>query len=182
MHSINTCRFLLILALVCAGLVVASCEHGKPSAPKAEAEPLLLLDEPLDDGAESSGPVADNSRCYVCHMNFEVDDFAVTHASADVGCEECHGASYAHADDEDNITPPDTMFAKEDVNAFCLECHEENGLEPNAHLAVLTGTATAEEKYCTQCHGEHRLSHRTRLWNKKTGELIKDDNVRMLRE
>lgn len=32
---------------------------------------------------------------------------------------------------------------------------------------------------CTDCHGEHRLGYRTRKWDKVTGELIKDDRVRM---
>ena len=32
-------------------------------------EPLLLLDDEPDEDLSSSGPMADNSRCFVCHVN-----------------------------------------------------------------------------------------------------------------
>jgi len=124
---------------------------------------LLLLEE----SEELSGPMADNSRCHVCHINYDGEVLAVTHARADIGCEQCHGASDAHCSDEDNITPPGKMFAKAAINSFCKDCH------PKAKLG-------RGKKYCTDCHGEHRLSHRTRRWDKTTGRLIEDDKVRML--
>lgn len=100
-------------------------------------------------------------------MNYAVEKLAVSHAQANVGCEKCHGASNAHCSDEDNITPPDIMYAPEKINASCKSCH------PDGKLA-------GGKKYCTECHGEHKLSHRTRQWNKTTRALIQDDNVRML--
>ena len=33
---------------------------------------------------------------------------------------------------------------------------------------------------CTDCHGQHRMKVRTRVWDKETGKLIKDDGVRMM--
>ena len=138
-------------------------------AEQVAQEPPLLLEDNNDDENPGldTGPVADNSRCYICHINFGEDQLASIHAKADIGCERCHGASDAHCSDEDNITPPDIMYPAEKINSFCKSCH------PNATLGK-------GKKYCTECHGEHRLSHRTRKWDKSTGKLIEDDKVRML--
>lgn len=143
----------------------------------------MLLEEPGEGQGASSppgGPVADNSRCHVCHMNYEVEELAVQHARADVGCEDCHGDSTPHCSDEDNITPPDIMYPKERINASCLKCHPSEKLS-DVHEPVLAGAAT-EESYCTDCHGEHRLAYRTRVWDKASGKLLTDDGVRMWRK
>ncbi len=166
---------LLTLALFGASVILVSCKEQtcrEPTQLLAEGvdqEPLLLLeDSEGDENPElDAGPVADNSRCFVCHINYEVDELTSMHAKADIGCEHCHGASDAHCSDEDNITPPDIMYPAEKINSFCKSCHPE-------------GKLGGGKKYCTDCHGEHRLSHRTRKWDKATGELIEDDKVRML--
>ena len=121
---------------------------------------------------------ADNSYCYVCHTNYEVEEFAITHAAGDIGCEDCHGSSDAHCSDEDNITPPDTMFPREKIKAACMHCHPHPS--PANHKDILAGTAKGKVN-CADCHAaSHRLEHRTRRWNKATGELIEDDDVRMM--
>ena len=159
---VRVCLMMLVVAVV----VVVACK--KPAEQAVEEEPLLLLDEvDSSESAEASGPVADNSRCYVCHINFDGEGLSAIHAKADVGCEDCHGVSDAHCSDEDNITPPDEMFAKAAINDFCKGCHPD-------------GKLSEGKKYCTQCHGKHVMEHRTRRWDKKTGELIEDDKVRML--
>ena len=163
------------VVLVGASIFLVSCKEqtGREtpllSAGQVDKEPLLLLED--GNGGENpdleTGPLADNSRCYVCHMNYEVDELTYIHAKADIGCERCHGASDAHCSDEDNITPPDIMYPAEKINSFCKSCHPD-------------GKLSEGKKFCTDCHGEHRLSHRTRKWDKATGRLIEDDNVRML--
>lgn len=165
-----------ILLLAAASVFLVSCKEQARQEPpllldeQVDQEPLLLLED-SNNGDENpdtdTGPLADNSRCYVCHINFAQEKLTSIHAKADIGCEHCHGASDAHCSDEDNITPPDIMYPAEKINSFCKSCH------PNAKLGK-------GKKYCTECHGEHHLSHRTRKWDKETGELIKDDNVRML--
>lgn len=172
MRNLIFCFFTLVLAA--GSIILISCrqqiEQDPPtlSGEQAVEEPLLLLEDNIDEDPNlSTGPVADNSRCYVCHINFQEDKLTSTHAKANVGCERCHGASDAHCSDEDNITPPDIMYPAEKINSFCKSCH------PNAKLG-------GGKKYCTDCHGEHRLSHRTRKWDKNTGKLIEDDKVRML--
>jgi hypothetical protein len=157
--------FLLLFILLMVVVCVVAC---RPRAVQKDEEPLLLLDDDMEL-SDVTGPVADNSRCHVCHMNYAVEKLAVSHAQANVGCEKCHGASNAHCSDEDNITPPDIMYAPEKINSACKSCH------PDAKLGE-------GKKYCTECHGEHKLSHRTREWDKTTRALIEDDKVRMLED
>ena len=157
--------------------VVTSCRPFAKTNSPPEKEPLLLMDEPLllaDDGkgqlVSERAQIADNSRCYVCHINFSMENFAVTHARAGISCEHCHGPSDAHCSDEDNITPPDIMYPEEKINTSCLQCH----------LNEIKDNDAATQKNCISCHNEHKMSHRTRRWNRHTGQLVYDDKVRMM--
>lgn len=153
----------MTFVLVAASVVLVGCKEQAVQAP-----PPLLEDGKSDENPlPNTGPVADNSRCYVCHINYEQEKLTSSHAKAGIGCERCHGASDAHCSDKDNNTPPDIMYPAEKVNSFCKSCH------PNSNLS-------GGKKFCTDCHGEHRLGHRTKKWDKTTGELIKDDKVSML--
>jgi hypothetical protein len=134
---------------------------------------------------------ADNSYCLACHVNFKREDLAAKHRVAGIGCARCHGESDKHSADENNITPPDVMYAAEKVNASCARCHMAGALiaaskrNPRAmHGAVLQGKGRPykPEPTCTSCHGSHRVAARTRRWDKTTGKLIEDDGVRMLKE
>ncbi len=170
------CTGLSLLILLAVAIV--SCNQHSP----VEEEPLLLLDEPdemLASLPPPVGPVADNSRCHVCHINYSDEELAVLHARANISCEDCHGSSDAHCSDEDNITPPDIMYARDKITPFCLDCHPADKLT-DVHKPVLE--ETADESYCTDCHGDHRLGYRTRHWDKSTGELLRDDGVRMIRK
>ena len=125
------------------------------------------------------GPIADNSLCHTCHVNFIKEALVSVHARANIGCARCHGASNAHRSDEDTITPPDIMFPKARIKSFCLGCHTEDSLNIPAHETMLTETDPLNA-CCTDCHGEHRLDYRTRKWDKVTRNLIKDQRVRRL--
>lgn len=151
-------------------------EPNSPGTEKNRKKELLLLGaEPVPDPVAAGG--ADNSRCHACHANYKREKLCVTHAVANVGCETCHGPSDKHCSDEDNITPPDRMYAKEKINAACLVCHAAGDLS-SLCKSVLEGAA--KEKTCTDCHGkEHKLNFRTRKWDKNTGKLLEDDKVRM---
>jgi hypothetical protein len=135
-------------------------------------EPLLLDDEPLlllDDGSEensSSESMADNSRCFVCHINYMQEDIAVTHARVGMGCANCHGESDEHIADESwasggNGTAPDIMYPREKINPFCMGCHTKEKIDTEQHKALF---AEKNEKYCTDCHGDHRLTERKCKW------------------
>ncbi len=171
MRYLRYCLLMLLLvSVVVAGL---ACRE------EIRAEPLLLLEDEPEALATPTGPVADNSRCYVCHVNYEEEPLTFVHAMADIGCQRCHGTSDAHCSDEDNITPPDITYPAAKIDSFCMGCHTKDKIDIPVHKSVLADIGT-EEGCCTNCHGEHRLSHRTRRWDKKTGKLLEDDNVRML--
>ena len=134
-----------------------------------EDEPPLLLDDamlPFQDEGPVEG-MADNSRCFVCHMNLMQEKLVLTHARAEVGCAMCHGDSDAHIADESwtsggNGTAPDKMYTPEKVDAFCMKCHEGEKLSEADH--ALRSAKEAEKKRCTDCHGEHRLANRITKW------------------
>ena len=150
-------------------LTTGCVTEGEPPTSEpavADNSPLLLLDD--DDEAGSSEPVAENDRCFVCHMNYHDEKIAVTHAWADIGCADCHGDSDEHIADESwasggNGTPPDTMFTRNKVNPFCMDCHSKDTLDEDQHKAVFV-KSKKKRKVCTDCHGDHRLAHRTCEW------------------
>ena len=120
---------------------------------------------------------ADNSFCYVCHINFKKEPFVLQHKAANIGCVDCHGDSQPHADDEDNTTAPMIMFTKDMVNASCAQkgCHREAKMKKVvSHIPWYAGADPdkSNRKYCTDCHGRHRIDDRQRKWDKKTRKLI----------
>ena len=123
---------------------------------------------------------ADNSYCYVCHANYQDEYLTRVHLPVGVGCELCHGMSDEHSADEDGLVPPEIMWPKEWINATCAECHPRDELaRQDGHREFLTDPIPGET--CTDCHGEnHRLNVRTRVWDRKTGELLQCDGVRMM--
>jgi hypothetical protein len=151
-----------------AALVLAAgcCATDEP--PAAAVAPV----------ARAAGP-ANNSYCYVCHVNYAAEELTKTHQPKGVGCESCHGVSDRHSADEDALTAPDRIFANEAVAPYCMTCHAADELRgAKEHAPVL---AAAPAAACTDCHGkEHRLKVRTRVWDKRTGALVKDDGVRMM--
>ncbi len=153
---------------------VASPETVAVPEDETDDEPLLLLDDkpPLlledetDEGL-STEAMADNSRCFVCHINYMDEDIAVTHAQADMGCAHCHGESDEHIADESwasggNGTAPDIMYPRAKINPFCMSCHTKDKIDTEQHKPLFAGTI--KEKYCTDCHGDHRLTNRKCKW------------------
>jgi hypothetical protein len=136
----------------------------------------LLLDEPDEKPKKETGPMADNTACYVCHANYEEEELVLIHAREEIGCIDCHGESFAHRDDEDNVTPPDTMYWPERIDPACQECHDSHDVSAREVLSRWKERCSEKTDpgkiVCTDCHGYHRLTRRTVRWNKKTGELI----------
>jgi len=175
--------FFLTFILVAVTVAGTSCDQVDSAqtphtnlepAAITDNEPLLLLDdEPLlllDDNPQSdssAGPVADNSRCHVCHMNYIQEDIAVTHAKANIGCADCHGDCDEHIADESwasggNGTPPGIMYPLSKINSFCMGCHSKEKIDAEQHKPLFADTA--KQKYCTDCHGNHRLTNRNCKW------------------
>lgn len=156
------------LLLVCAVSLARVCfPEGCGSRQETVSPGVVRLSAPRVAAA------ADNSYCLVCHVNYKEEELACIHQQADVGCMHCHGSSNAHSADENNITPPDMMYAREAADGLCATCHA-----PCAHEPLLVEAAARD--YCSDCHAKgHRLNVRTRRWDKVTGKLIADDGVRM---
>jgi hypothetical protein len=130
-----------------------------------EEPPLLLDDEPNEDSSSES--MADNSRCFVCHINYAQEKIAVTHARQGMGCANCHGESDEHIADESwasggNGTAPDIIFTRAQINPFCMGCHTKEKIDTEQHKSLFADNN--EEKYCTDCHGDHRLTNRKCKW------------------
>lgn len=171
------------MVFVAACIVVTGCGQRqgvrepeskiiKKSPPEAkEQAPLLLEDKPmlLDDepqSAQPDHPQADNSRCFVCHINYMQEDIAVIHAGAGIGCANCHGQSDKHIADESwasggNGTPPDIMYPPAKINPFCMSCHAKDKIDTDQHKPLF---ANIDKMVCTDCHGSHRLAVRTCKW------------------
>jgi hypothetical protein len=187
--------FFLPLGLICALCLVgglgddgslftavgfaAEKSGGLPPLVVERDAPLKLKDvKPvaLDPWGTPPSPVADNLACHCCHANYKEETLAVVHAKANIGCVKCHGKSPEHRADEDNITPPDTMYPVDKINKACSKCHDSHDVSPAKIVARWEKCASkrldAKKIVCTDCHGNHRLKVRTVRWEKDTGNLI----------
>lgn len=139
----------------------------------------LLLDEgkkPSDSDEPVAPSVAENAACYVCHNNYQEEELVTLHAAGGTGCVDCHGKSYDHRNDENNTTPPEVMFPRDKIDEACLACHETHDV-PAAQVVArlrerMPRLADGERLVCTDCHGHHRLAHRTVVWDKATRQLL----------
>ena len=138
--------------------------------------PLLLSGSSDEEDPELRAEFALNSACFVCHGNYEREPLARIHATEEIGCVDCHGASFAHRNDENNITPPDVLYPLEAIDAACEECHDSHDVAATEVLARWQERCPEKRDVsqivCTDCHGQHRLKLRTVRWDKKTGKLI----------
>jgi hypothetical protein len=170
---------LLSLVLVFALGFIANFPGGDVRA-VAAPPPLPVekyLHEKLPEAPKEKVELkVDNFACYVCHGNYDGEELVVSHGKEGTGCIDCHGKSYAHRNDEDNITPPDKMYPLEEVDKMCEDCHDD-------HLASARDViqrwqercpdkTNPNEIVCTDCHYQHRLERRTVRWNKRTGEVL----------
>jgi hypothetical protein len=159
-------------------------ETEKPSAPPplvVDMSAPLLLDEPTEN--EKSSPAgenraaADNTACFVCHAGYEEEPLASRHATANVGCVDCHGTSYPHRNDENNTTPPDIMYPADRIDLSCQECHTTHDVPAAKVVAqwqqLRSAKTDLKTTVCTDCHGDHRMTLRTVRWDKKTGKLLR---------
>jgi len=91
-------------------------------------------------------------------------------------CLGCHGQSFAHRNDENNTTLPETIYSAAQIDPFCQGCHYSHNVPPGkivARWAKRNPDKTDPDKIvCTNCHGEHRMKVRTIIWDKKTGKLL----------
>ena len=119
----------------------------------------LLLDEPTEaeeaSAVATTQAVAENTACFVCHANYKIEFLADSHAKADIGCVNCHGQSFAHRNDENNIIPPETMYSAEKIDPFCQDCHTAHDIPPRTIIARWLKRSEKEANpSCSGCHEE----------------------------
>ncbi|MCL5270060.1 MAG: cytochrome c3 family protein [bacterium] len=152
-----------------------------PAGPNPGGPPPLTVDKAapllLDEATTSAKPA--NLRkliCHDCHANYLEEPFAVAHDKAGVTCLSCHGESMAHSGDENNITPPEVMYAREAIAPKCRQCHPDHNAAAIDVIVLWQRRGLqkldARQLVCTDCHGEHRLKVRTVEWDKKTGKPL----------
>lgn len=151
---------------------------GGPPPLVVDTSAPLLLDEPVEgQKAVTSEAAAANAACFVCHANYRTEFLVDKHAQAGIGCANCHGESLAHKNDENNTTPPETMYPPERIESFCQGCHTAHDVSPEKVVIrwIERGLDKIEPDkiVCTHCHGDHRMKVRTVIWNKTSGELLR---------
>lgn len=178
MSRITVCTVAAFVGLAAVALPVLSQQD---EANRTKAPPLSLdglLNEKLPETSATDVKLtADNMACYVCHANMKTDRLVIVHGlNLDIGCVTCHGESTDHRNDENNITPPDTMYPRDEIDSNCIECHREHDVPPKDVLARwqerCPDTTNFKDIVCTDCHFHHRLKQRVVRWNKRTKELI----------
>ncbi len=173
-----------VLFLFLLGVAVLGALTGHAGAQEKKSLPPLIVgsDAPqllggsVETNEEVSASVAENTACYVCHANYQQEELVQWHADGAVGCVDCHGKSFAHRNDENNTTPPDVMFPRSEIDASCEECHDTHDVPAADVVARLqqrvARVPAGEPVVCTQCHGQHRLPHRTVVWDRATRRLL----------
>lgn len=154
---------------------------GGPPPLVVDTSAPLLLDEPTEE--EEASAIAttqaalENTACFVCHANYKTESLVECHVKVNIGCVNCHGQSSAHQNDENNITPPETMYSAEKIDPFCRNCHNAHDVPPEKVVARWTqrglDKSDSNEIVCTDCHGDHRMKVRTVIWDKRSGTLLR---------
>jgi hypothetical protein len=71
--------------------------------------------------------------------------------------------------DESMMTPPDILYGRTQVEAMCIQCHEQGHKNPLAIDAFRqkwggekreNGRNVTEDSICTDCHGRHTIPRR----------------------
>ena len=117
----------------------------------------LLLDEPSEEEQAFAAAVTqaanENAACFVCHANYKTEFLANSHAKVNIGCFKCHGESSAHQNDENNITPPETLYSADKIDPFCRSCHTAHDILPRE--IITRWLKKKSEKANTSCQGCH---------------------------
>lgn len=156
-----------VLAVI-AGISLATpsgAEDGiappKGNAAKPIAKPSVSSTKPATKAA------ADNSICFVCHLELQKEQLTVSHQAENIGCVRCHGSSADHMHDEMLMTKPDQLFGRQEVDAMCGKCHEEPHKEKAKEVKAFldqwrgkdrpNGRVVSDRSICTDCHGTHNI-------------------------
>jgi len=159
----RTYLYLASVIVICVGFVcvlaVSFADESQPGKPAGEKP-------------------NDNSKCYVCHPDLKTEEISTVHLDAGITCDECHGPSVAHLEDEMLMTTPDLLFGRLEVDKMCSNptCHKPGGeryiygFEDHIDTAAVkafynkwlgrirpNGRVITAKSICTDCHGTHNI-------------------------
>ena len=130
---------------------------GGPPPLVVDTSAPLLLDEPTEEeeafAAATTQAAVENTACFVCHANYKTESLVDCHVKVNIGCVNCHGQSSAHQNDENNITPPETMYSADKIDPFCQSCHEAHDIPPKKIIA--NWAKKIRDKADSSCRGCH---------------------------
>jgi len=160
-RNLRTKLILLFAACGFAGFALSVHVGGNAPAPRT-----ANAAEPKTQPAKKKPP-ADNTACYVCHLTLEKEHITAVHFEEDIGCVDCHGRSKDHEQDEMQMTTPDLLFGRSEVDRMCSECHDDphEGHEDDVEAfrkkwrgrARPNGRSVTPTSICTDCHGTHNI-------------------------
>ena len=115
------------------------------------------LDKEKKNGTEN------NTLCYTCHLGLQYEEITAKHAVEEVTCTSCHGPSVEHMHDEMQVTEPDRLFGRGEVDNMCGTCHEKHKdikkveafREKWVGKTGPNGRLITKMSICTDCHGTH---------------------------
>jgi len=139
------------------------------SMPAPPGEPMILVKNSAYNAKDpllfDSGYEEDNSACMVCHIDFEHEKMASIHEKSGITCMACHGDSMRHRGDEFNITRPDVIWGRAEIDPFCIQCHPKHK-KPEAVEEFRkewlgkrreNGRYVMQDSTCMDCHGKHAI-------------------------
>ncbi len=158
----------LFLSLVLVFLMIGNWSNTAP--------PGAVAAETRETAGSVPGKMAKarakNKQCYVCHPALKTEEINTVHLEEGYACTKCHGASNDHMDDEMQMTTPDLLYGRCEVDAMCGECHEDSHEDVEPEVAAFlekwrgrpreNGRAVTENSICTDCHGTHNLDMETK--------------------
>lgn len=114
--------------------------------------PSMFSARPHQEAAvvrEMAKPVrhAGVAACRKCHEEQFQEKYGGAHRN--IGCENCHGPSAAHAADKNTALPP-----RPREREFCLRCHAFDASRPNGFPQV-DPQQHRPRKRCVSCHEAH---------------------------
>ncbi len=190
MNKRNDLWVSLIVSLTVGVVTLLSCTPASDSKTASGPPPLvvdtsepLLLDGPTEEQAAAATTQAatENMACFVCHANYRGEFLAERHAKANVGCVNCHGDSFAHRNDENNTTPPETMYSAEKIDPFCQGCHEAHDIPPKKIIARwIQEKEKKPEATCEGCHKDDDVPPEKVVVRWKERDLDKSDPARIV--
>ena len=139
--------YIVILALVAGyGIRICFAQHANqqpPASPENNA----------------------NALCYTCHLGLKDEEITAKHIVKDITCTICHGPSVEHMHDEMQVTKPDRLYGRAEIDPACAYCHKAHK-DPNKVEVFRkewlgktrpNGRVITEKSICTDCHGSHNF-------------------------